>query len=152
MPCESGYMEPSYGEIQSKKVCQHIVYLYEKLGLPTPKWVKEAAKDYYGNQHKLGGAETMLYKKIKNLSTKELDSLVYNARSKNARELATWFEDFEKEFKDEVDRTRREAKLEKTAKSLLSKMRADEVEILRNYLKDKRVDEVVILSNYLKDN
>lgn len=135
MPCESGFMEPSYGEIQSKKVCQHIVYLYEKLGLPIPKWVKKAANDYYGDQHRLGDAEKMLIKKLQDMTGKEIDSIVY-ARSKKARALANWYEDFIESMENELEHAKREAEEEKKAKSLLSKMRAEEVEILRNYLQD----------------
>ena len=136
MPCESAYMEPSYDERESNKVCKLICYLFKEIGREIPEWVKESADDCYGNARRLGAAEKMLLNAVNQLSDKEKDKFVYNGRIKNARLLANWYEDILGKIQEEVEWARREAEEKKKAESLLSKMRADEVEILRNYLKD----------------
>jgi len=138
MPCNSEYMEPTYGEIQSRKVCQMIWNLHKKLNTTdkASKWVINAKDSFYGDQGSLPDAENLLYRMIKSLSKKELDLHIYNARSKESRELADWFEDFDKEMKDEKKRNERKKQQKKQVESILSKLRAEEVEILKNYLKD----------------
>jgi len=136
MPCNSEHMEPSYDEVESRKVCQHIVYLYEKLGLPVVPWIKKAAEDYYGDPRRLGEAEKILINKLSDLNETEFDAVVYNARSKKARALADWYEDITERIQDELERVKLEAERKKRAESLLTKMRAEEVEILRDYLKE----------------
>jgi len=136
MPCNSEYMEASYDEKESREVCKHIIYLYGKLGIPIPKSVRNASESYYGDARRLGDYEKALMNKLQDMSEKEIDSIVYNAKSREARALANWYEDVMESLQDEVKRARRESELKKKAESLLSKMRAEEVEILKNYLKD----------------
>ena len=135
MPCNAEYMEPSYDEMESQKVCKLICALYKKLDKTIPRWVRNAAKDYYGNPRKLTDAEELLYKTIKGLDKKSLESCLYNARSKESRQLANWYEDFDEKTKDDRRRRKEKFEREKRAESILGRMRREEVEIIRDYLK-----------------
>ena len=56
----SDYLEASGQELESKRVCQLLAYLYEKVDKSVPEWVKKAADNYYGNLDRLDEATKML--------------------------------------------------------------------------------------------
>lgn len=136
MPCNCEHMEPSYDEMESKKVCELLCILYRKLSRQAPLWVRKAAEDYYGAPRRITVAEELLYKEIKRLDKKTFESCLYNARSRGSRRLANWFEDFDEKTKDERRRRKEKHERKKRAESLLAKMRKEEVEILREYLRN----------------
>ena len=134
MPCNCDHLEVTYDEMASKKVCQHICFLFSQLGKHIPEWVKNGSSEYYGVSSKLAEAEAMLYETIIRLNDDALNAYVYNGKSKNSRVLANWYDDFAKNYNTERKRKKRKAEIEKRAKSILAKLRKDEVEIVRNYL------------------
>lgn len=80
MPCESAYLEPTYDEVESKRVCELICFVFGGLKLSVPGWIIEASKDDYGNSSRLTEAESVLYKTIVSLNKDELNFYVYNPR------------------------------------------------------------------------
>ena len=138
MPCDCSHLEPSYDEIQSKKVCKLICFLFEKTGDEIKDWIKDAADDYYGNPTRLLAAESILYNKVVNLNEDELDLYVYNGRSKTSRMLADWYEDYSEKCSDKIKRDLMIKEREEKAKSLLAGMRAEELAILRGYFRDEK--------------
>ena len=136
MPCDCSHMQPTYDETESKRVCKLICFLFNELNLQIPNWIEEASIDMYGNSRKLTAAESILYDTVKSLSEDKFSAYVYNARSKDSRKLANWYEDYDKKTKDKREGLRIKAEKEKRAKSILAKLRNDDVEIIRNYLKN----------------
>jgi hypothetical protein len=123
-------MEPSYPEIFSKEVCTHLVYVLKKLRKRVPVKVRKGAESYYGNPGILGQAIERLKNEIKAMTTKQIESIVYNAHSKESRALAAWYE-------EELEGDRRKKSKEEAIKrryGALSKLRAIEVKIIEDYI------------------
>ena len=118
MPCQSDYMNPTGAELESKRVCKYIVYLYTRLKKKVPKWIQTAAEDYYGNPRRLDEATKILCETCRSLLTKEVEAYIYDAHNKQARKLATWWENHQ-----EWDK-RRVAEEEETRKQIMLKDRA----------------------------
>jgi len=92
MPCQSDYLAPSGVELESKRVCQNLIYLYGKLKKEIPAWVAEAAENYYGNIVRVDEATTLLCAACRNLAASEKELYIYDAHNPSARELAAWFD------------------------------------------------------------
>lgn len=122
MPCNGDYMNPTAAERNSRKTCKHIVYLGKQTNQPVPKWVKEAAKDYYGAPSKLNEAVALLCQ----MCQKAPEDIIYNGRDPEARSLANWWDKHV-----EADRKREAAESKKIANSdlreaALAKLTAEE--------------------------
>src|SRR5579862_6876043 len=100
MPCNSDYMEPTSTERELHRTAQLMAYALRKLGRAVPKRVRHAANDSYGNGTDLVPELCAL---LKSLPAKVRDKLVYNAHSREARDLADWLEEHE-----QADREREE--------------------------------------------
>ena len=92
MPCQSDYMNASGEELESKRVCEHILYLIKRMDNSVPKWISDAASDYYGNVNRLDEATKILCETCRSLSKEESEKYLYDAHHKDARRLADWFE------------------------------------------------------------
>ena len=136
MPCNSEYMEPSYDEMESQLVCELICFVYKEIGKKIPAWVKEASASIYGESNRLTQAENMLYLTLTSFKKMERERIVYNAKSKTSRRLADWFEKHDEIVKDEEKNERRTHDQKKRAKSVLAKLRKEEVKIIKEYLKN----------------
>lgn len=92
MPCQSDYIAASGQELESGRVCRLLLYLHIKIGKESPDWVKKASEDYYGNLARLDEATKMLCECCRSLTGSELELYIYDAHSKDSRELASWWE------------------------------------------------------------
>ena len=92
MPCRSDYLCVSGAEAESKRVCEFLVYLYDKIKEPIEPWIRSAAEEYYGDIKRLDKATAMLCLCCRSFSPEEVESYIYDAHSKIARELAGWWE------------------------------------------------------------
>ena len=90
MPCRSDYLEPSQRERELQRAAKLFVYACKKTGTTPPKWAVKEAKNIYADDER---SVTRLCNKLKAMSAKRRDALVYNARSKTARDLADWWEE-----------------------------------------------------------
>jgi hypothetical protein len=132
MPCQSDYLNPSGQELESQRVCQLLIYLYDKLSGDPPSWVIEAADDYYGNINRLDEATKMLCEFIRSLTKDEVEKYIYDAHNKQARDLASWWErhqewDARRVAEEKETRRRRKIILKDRA---LKKLTTDEIEAL----------------------
>jgi hypothetical protein len=85
-------MNPSGAELESRRVCNLIIYLFTALGKPIAPWIVKAADNYYGNTNRLDEATKILCEACRSLTKKEEDRLIYDGRDPNARKLADWFD------------------------------------------------------------
>jgi len=94
MPCRSDYLESTQREKESKRVATLLVYLFTELNQTAQitKELSDAVDNYYGEESKLDEWTALLCSTLRNLSQKEEDAIVYNARDKKSRKLATWWE------------------------------------------------------------
>ena len=92
MPCQSDYLAAIGQELESKRVCDLLIYLCEGLGKILPAWVWAASRDYYGNVARLDEATKMLCELCRSLTTEDQAAWMYDGRIPKARELAAWWD------------------------------------------------------------
>ena len=112
MPCSSDYLEPSHREKELQRAAKLLVYLRKKLGQKPEAWaVKEADNCYASDERSV----TELCAALKAMEPKQRDAIVYNARDKNARDLADWWEEHQaadaaREKEETAERDRKKTK------------------------------------------
>lgn len=104
MPCNSDYLNPTDAERDSKRTCQHIVYLSKHLNKTIPFWVAKTAKENYGNPEILNQAVRLLCSLCSGMSKKDQANIIYNGMDSKARKLADWWDEHR-----EADRIRERA-------------------------------------------
>ena len=92
MPCNCDYMQASGQELESKRVCELIVYLFSRIGKDIPQWVLTASEEYYGNRSRIDEATKLLCEACRSLTEKEVEAYIYDAHNAGARRLAGWWE------------------------------------------------------------
>jgi len=124
MPCQSDYLEVSGQELESKRVCELIIYLQEKMKKKTPEWIVKAAKDYYGNLARLDEVTKILCEHCRLLTKPEVEEYIYDAHNKTARKLANWWErhqEWDERRVKEEDETRKKIMRKERALKKLTK-------------------------------
>lgn len=109
MGCSSEYMNPSKAEVNSKKVCELLVFLGGKVGKPVPDWAHKAAGSQYGDPKRLDEATQLLCALCQDVD----ESVIYNARDPQCRALADWWEEHQA-----ADRAREQSEKEARADRL----------------------------------
>ena len=99
MPCRSDHMEPNVRERQRQDAAKHLVYILGKMNQPVPAKVASAAADNYGTDDT---HMRTLCTIMGEMSEEQLNRIVYDGRSAEARSLADWWEEHQRE--DEIAR------------------------------------------------
>lgn len=139
MGCNSDYLNPNELEAYSKKTAILLVYVYNKMGAKVPEWMQEAANNVYGNPQKHNDLTEILCAFCSKMSEEEKNIYIYDGRDKTARILADWWDEHQK-----VDKTRLEKELQvsrekENVASALGKLSAEELESLKNAIKNNTV-------------
>ncbi len=90
MPCNSDYLDPTNREAELQRAAKLLVYVYEKLNLEVPSYVKKASKDVYCKDDR---SVSRLCSILDAMPPDTLDRIVYNAKNKTSRDLADWWEE-----------------------------------------------------------
>lgn len=131
MPCNSDGYEPTDREYQLQRTARLLVYAAEKIGRPVkPEWEMAAADPYCKMD-----LVPELCSFLRGLEPPVFDSIVYDARSKQSRDLADWWEEHEAHDRDREAREKAEAKRQKLAASGMAKLTPAERKALG--IKDK---------------
>lgn len=103
MPCNSDYLQPSYREAELARAAKLMLYVANKLGFQPAAALESDAKSLYG------GADYVpsLCQAIRGMTPEQVNSIVYNAKDRTARDLADWWEDHQKA---DADREEKEAR------------------------------------------
>jgi len=125
MPCHSDYIEPGERERELQRAAKLYMFALESLRENVPLYVKRAANNPYGEEDVIPELCNYLTR-LKRDFPDIFESVVY-ARSKQARDLANWWEDHE-----EADRAREvkeEEELERVSefKDAMDKLTANNV-------------------------
>jgi len=135
MPCRSDYMEPNAREIESKRVCQLLKYLFAAANIPATAQVigrvEQGAKEFYGNPDSLDADTDLLCQLLRTLPDDTAATVVYDGRNPEARKLADWWDhhqaaDTEREAEEEHRRNN-----EVLRQQALSKLTPEEIAALR---------------------
>lgn len=89
MPCRSDYMEPTAAEKHRRDAAKLAVYLDGATGVQTPPAVERTLDNAYPTSDV---AVEYLCRRLRSLSEDEVNTVVYNGRSADARRLADWYE------------------------------------------------------------
>lgn len=112
MPCNSDYMGLSRREIESKAMCNHVVYLSGKIGKEVPEWIDKGASSYCGAPMDRFNKLAMI---LCALCQKVPEEYIYDGRNPDARKLADWWDEHQKEdllriSREEIGRVGKEIK------------------------------------------
>lgn len=127
MPCRSDYLRPSGYEQKMQQTAQLLRYALLTLGQPVPDWVAAEAKNLYAHDERV---VTMLCDLLTKLDTATREALVYNAHDRNARILATWWEDHRKADAARVARESKQEADQRTRQQALQKLTPEERDVL----------------------
>jgi hypothetical protein len=130
MPCRSDYMEPNDRELNQKLVGQLLIYVLASLHRPIPKEYIIAATHSYGEGVVLEKDVPKLCSILKSLNREQLNDVVYDARNKDARKLADWWEEHQEADRKREAEEEAEKKRKKIAKQALAKLTKEEKEAL----------------------
>lgn len=130
MPCDSSYMNPNCAEQDSKEAAEHLVYISSIKNIVLADWIKDAAKDFYGNQHKLNDIVVLLCKTISEMTEDEMNTIVYNGRSGQSRQLANWWETHQAADRKRIQKEEADKKRKELIESARSKLTPAEIKVL----------------------
>lgn len=100
MPCQTE--EPDRNHVATQRAARLYLYVVRLLGEHGPlRWVQELAANPFAQDDRM---IPLLCGKLKALGPAAFSAIVYNARSRESRDLADWWEDHQ-----EADRQRQEA-------------------------------------------
>ncbi len=130
MPCRSDYLAASGQELESKRVCKYLVYLYNKVDYVIPEWVTSASEDCYGNVSMLNEATRMLCECCRSFTTEEVEKYIYDAHNDAARQLAGWWEKHQEWDARRVKEENEEKKRSILTKQAMKKLTPEEMDAL----------------------
>ena len=116
--------------MESKRVCELLVYLHEALGENVPAWVHKAARDCYGNKARIDEATKLLCARLRLLTEAEVERIVYDGHSDRARRLAGWWERHQEWDAKRVEEEEEERKLARIRKQARAKLTGEEIDAL----------------------
>lgn len=113
MPCRSDYMESNEYEQRLQETAQLLVFVKTELGLNISKRLLDASENIYCKADYV----PELCKTIRAMDETQLNQIVYNARRKQSRALADWWDEHQ-----EADRIREEAEANERKRKALRKV------------------------------
>ena len=114
MPCNSDYLEPRTSEKQTRKAAELICFVRRNRGMPIDRRMEKAAEHIYGEPATLNEVVVELCRLLNEMDASSRDTLIYDARSKTARDLADWWEEHL-----EADRARETKEAEEQRRQVL---------------------------------
>jgi hypothetical protein len=123
MPCNSDYLAPSNRESELQRAATLLVYVQRQTGQEPEEWVVAEAKNLYASDAR---SVTELCAALKAMDPEQRDEIVYNARSKIARDLADWWEEHQTADSEREKREVQAKKHEKAKAHALAKLTKEE--------------------------
>lgn len=95
MPCNSDYLEPRGREVELHRAARLYQYVLLSTHKPVPQRVQQAAESIYGQDRNGDPVDCVsaLCAAIKRMDNAMQKRVVYTAESRDARDLANWWED-----------------------------------------------------------
>jgi len=118
MGCNSDYMAPSRREIETQRAAVLLLYVNRELGKKAPEWVAKNAADIYARDERV---VPELCRIIGSLTPARTESIMY-ARSQEARDLASWWEEHQRADVVRLAWEKAEADKERARERALSKL------------------------------
>ena len=133
MPCKTE--EPSPIQQEGQLVGELLLYVYYMLGIKPSATSITISKEYFAKTSDVHSAVEELCTLLRNLNNtcvEDYEKIVYNAKSKNSRRLADWWEKHQ-----EMDARRIEQELQaekqRSVDYILKKLTREDITALRKY-------------------
>lgn len=129
MPCNCDHLEPTAREAKLQRAAKLLVYVCKRMGTnPKPWMLKEAGNIYAKDERSV----TELCAILKRMSPEQQETIIYDSRNKDARDLANWWEehkaaDVEREKEEAAEEAK--SKLRKRALKKLSPAERESLDI-----------------------
>jgi hypothetical protein len=135
MPCSSEHMEPNAREIESRRVARLLLYVIPLMERIQPDSngldpLRKIVENPYGDTDSLDHYTDQLCLRCKRMTKEQREKIIYNAKSKDARALADWWEAHQEADRKRETKERAEAKRAKIAAAALAKLNPTEREAL----------------------
>lgn len=133
MPCQS-YSEPNEREIESKKVCQLLKYLFSAINISIDtdivKRIEKGANEYYGDRMNLDANTKLLCDLLKKLPDETASKVMYDGRNPEARKLADWWDNHQIADAKREAEEKRSNEIFRLRAQALSKLTTEEIAAL----------------------
>jgi hypothetical protein len=118
MGCNSEYMNPTAAETNSKRVCALLIYVLTALNRAAEiqAVLRHGAANIYGDTGYLNRGVIRLCSLLSNMTQQEQDTIIYDGRNEQARDLADWWDEHQK-----ADNARLAEEAKKKAQRALAK-------------------------------
>lgn len=133
MGCRSDYLEATQSENHSKEVAQHLVYVLTHLKKEVPDYVTKAANNYYGDTNKLHTMVVELCDILTHMKDKTLNEIVYNAKDKQSRALADWWETHQEADRKRIEKEKADVKTQKKLDEIKKKLTPAEIKMIKKF-------------------
>ena len=117
MPCRCDYLEANQREIESKRVATLLAFVLPQFGMPVPKDVTEASKNYYGDLQRVDSHTEQLCTILDEMTDEQKNKIVYDGRNANSRMLADWYDVHEQH--DRIRKSEQEKKVKQAQHNAL---------------------------------
>ena len=126
MPCNSDYLAQNAREAELQRAAKLLVYVKTQLGEVVSDLLKQTANDYYAKEDFI----PELCEAIDIMSAQQFDRIVYNARSKQARDLADWWEEHVEADRKRVAAELKKERIRRIRITLMNSLSSEEIEAL----------------------
>lgn len=133
MGCRSDYLEATKSESHSKEVAEHLVYVLTHLKKEVPDYVTKAASNYYGDVNKLNTMVVELCDILTHMKDKTRNEIVYNAKDKQSRALADWWETHQEADRKRLEKEKEDVKTQKQLEAIKKKLTPSEIKLLKKF-------------------
>jgi hypothetical protein len=123
MPCNSDYLEPSRRERELQRAAKLIIYVSSRLNRKVESWVIKEAKDCYASDDR---SVPLLCELLGRLTEKQKNMIVYDARNKQSRDLADWWEEHQEADRLRLKKEEEDKEILRLQKSGLQKLTTSE--------------------------
>lgn len=129
MGCRSDYMEPTKHEIYCQKTAKLYVYVLGRLGRKIKENIIKMSTYIYANvDYTKGLCETLGNLHVDDPAA--FDELVYNAKDKESRKLADWWEEHQAVDRQHIKAEQAEAARKELVKAAIGKLTPEEIKAL----------------------
>ena len=123
MPCSSDGYEQTGWEKERQRAAKLLIWLQRKLGVEVDPYIIKLSETYWCDDDE---GIVQLCGTLKRMSEDQINTIVYNARDKNARALADWWEEHQEIDAKRDQKEAEEDRKKKLRESALKKLTKEE--------------------------
>lgn len=126
MPCNSDYLAPTGLETESQRAAQLLLYTLASLNVEVPGWVAKAASHIYGDTERADEIVSALCEFCQTMNAENKQRIIYDAHSRQARDLANWWEEHQEADADRLAKEAETKRVDEMKHRALAKLTDEE--------------------------